>query len=289
MKVLVFGNGWLGRKFRDIFDGSITGTRIENADWVRQDIEAFKPDVVINTAGKPSAKENVDWCLDHPGETITSNITGSAMLAQACKDLDVPLFVFLSSGCIFNGPGDVSFSEMSKPNPVNFYGWTKVASEIIVREIYRDRPSKLLIPRFRMPLDKEPHNRNLLTKLLKYRSAPIVHAPNSLTVVDDMLMAVKTLIERNRSGIYHIVNPGPVTHLQILEWCFELGLLESREPFEVVAPERFAKLKITRDRRSNCVLDDTKLRLIEGIALRDSEEAIKDCIRFYRSSLSQAR
>lgn len=284
MKVLVFGNGWLGNKFKKLFDGDITATRIENADMVWQDLETFKPDVVINTAGKPSADHNIDWCLDHLGETITSNITGSAVLAQACKDFDVPLLVLLSSGCIFDGPGDLPFSETSNPNPVNFYGQTKVASEVIVREIYKNRPGKLLIPRFRMPLDKAPHNRNLLTKLIKYRtSAPIVHALNSLTVVDDMLMAVKTLIERNKSGIFHVVNPGPVTHLQILRWCFELGLIETWESLNLVIPIQFAELKVVRDRRTNCVLDDTKLRLIERIVLRDSEEAIKSCIVEYKN------
>lgn len=284
MKVLVFGNGWLGNKFKKLFDGDITDTRIENTDMVRQDLETFKPDVVINTAGKPSADHNIDWCLEHLGETITSNITGPVVLAQACKDFDVPLLVLLSSGCIFDGSGDFPFSETSSPNPVNFYGQTKVASEIIVREIYRERPGKLLIPRFRMPLDKAPHNRNLLTKLIKYRiSAPIVYALNSLTVVDDMLVAIKTLVERNKSGIFHVVNPGPVTHLQILRWCFELGLIETWKPLNLVIPTQFVELKVVRDRRTNCVLDDTKLRLIERIVLRDSEEAIRSCIVEYKN------
>lgn len=289
MRVLVFGNGWLGNKFRELFNGDITSTRIENAYRVRRDLEIFKPDVVINTAGKPSADHNTDWCLDHPGETVISNVVGPAVLAQVCKDIDVPLLVLLSSGCIFDGSEDVRFSETSDPNPVNFYGQTKVASEVIVREIYKDRPGKLLIPRFRMPLDKEPHNRNLLTKLLKYRSAPIVYASNSITVIDDLLIAIKTLVERNRSGVFHVINPSPVTHLEILRWCFELGLLDSWQPLRLVTPEQFAELKVTRDGRSNCVLDDTKLRLIEGIVLRDSEEAIKECILAYKENLQKVR
>ncbi|HXK41108.1 MAG TPA: sugar nucleotide-binding protein [Candidatus Paceibacterota bacterium] len=288
MKVLVFGNGWLGNKFKDIFGGIITDTRIEDAGMVRRDIETFRPDVVINTAGKPSGDNNTDWCLDHPGKTMVSNVVGPAVLAQACKDFDVPSFVFLSSGCIFNGPGDVLFSETSAVNPVNFYGWTKVASEVVVREIFRDRPSRLLIPRFRMPLDKEPHSRNLLTKLLRYRiGAPIVHALNSVTVVDDMIAAIKILVERNEFGTFHVVNPEPVTHLQILRWCFELGLIKTWKPLNLQVPSQFAELRVTKDGRSNCVLDDTKLRLINRIVLRDSEEAIKSCIAEYKRRVNE--
>jgi len=285
MRVLVFGNGWLGNKFRNLFNGNITNTRIESTQAVRWDLERFRPDVVINTAGKPSAKDNIDWCLDHLGETISSNIVGPAILAHACKEFDVPLLVLLSSGCIFDGPGGVLFSETAKPNPVNFYGWTKVASELITREIYKNRPSNLLTVRIRMPLDEEEHSRNLLTKLIKYSSyAPIVNALNSVTVIDDLLVAVKILVKRNKSGIFHVVNPGPVSHMQILRWCFELGLLESWNLLRVVTPEQFAELGVTKDGRSNCVLDDTKIRLIEGIVLRDSEEAIKSCILGYKKS-----
>lgn len=286
MRVLVFGNGWLGNKFKELFGGNITDTRIEDPGMVRRDLETFIPDVVINTAGKPSAEHNIDWCLDHPGETMISNIIGPTVLAQACKDRDVPLFMQLSSGCIFDGPGDVLFSETSAVNPVNFYGWTKVTSEAIIREIFRNRPSRLLIPRFRMPLAQEPHSRNLITKLLKYRvGAPIVHALNSVTVVDDMLAAIKILVEKNEFGTFHIVNPEPVTHLQILKWCFELGLIERWEPLNLKTPPQFAELGVTRDGRSNCVLDDTKLRLIHRIVLPGSEAAIKRCIVEYKRML----
>lgn len=283
-KVLVFGAGFLGHQIAKVFNGNLSFVRIEDPHAVWETLRKYKPDVVINAAGKPSGSCNIDWCLDHMNETVVSNIIGPYNLASACKSEGVGSFVLLSSGCIFDErPDGRSFKENDEPNPVNFYGVTKVAAERIVRRLFEGQEQRLLIPRIRMPISYHDHPRNLISKLVRYsRGAhPVVNAPNSVTVVDDFLFALVDLVERNRHGIFHVVNPKPVTHAQILGWCREFGLLGQDVRVKLVTPEEFKGLKVTKDGRSNCVLDDTKLRMIEGIKLRDTWVAIRDCLKNY--------
>ena len=68
-KVLIFGNGFVGNKFKNVLSSAIVSTvDIIDPPAVRAEIEKQSPDVVINCAGM-TGKPNVDWCEDHKLET----------------------------------------------------------------------------------------------------------------------------------------------------------------------------------------------------------------------------
>ncbi|CAD7961056.1 unnamed protein product [Amoebophrya sp. A120] len=62
--------------------------RLENAEGVLNFIKQSQPIRygVINSAGV-RGQPNIDWCLDHPCETIEANILGQLNVARACRVL----------------------------------------------------------------------------------------------------------------------------------------------------------------------------------------------------------
>lgn len=276
-KILVFGAGWLGHKFAEQLGGQLAPTDISDSSAVAHILDEVKPEIVVNTAGK-TGRPNIDWCEDHKIETINSNITGALVLMRACVDRGIQL-AHLSSGCIFDGaaPGPNGFSEEDEAKPVSFYSWSKATADEILKKF------PVLILRLRMPIDGEPGPRNLISKLASYPN--IIDVENSVTIVDDLLSATAALIEKKKTGIYNVTNPGHVFHRDIMRWYKEI--VDPSHVYTLIPGDELLSRGLTKAGRSNCVLDTTKLQN-EGIILENAEDAIKACLREYALNRSKA-
>ncbi|MCY3866115.1 MAG: sugar nucleotide-binding protein [Chloroflexi bacterium] len=92
-------------------------------DAIRASIRRYKPDVVIHCAAILDqrfmfANRELCWSV---------MVDGTRAIAEACRDVGARL-VFVSSDWVFDGRVDL-VDESSPPNPVNFYGVMKAASE----------------------------------------------------------------------------------------------------------------------------------------------------------------
>lgn len=273
-KILIFGTkGWLANKLAGFLNNAtLASVDIAKPRDVAVAMDLVKPDVVINAAGK-TGRPNIDWCEDHKAETYYSNITGAVVLAKACSERNIYL-VHLSSGCIFDGesPFPGGWTEEDIPNPVSYYGQTKVEAEFRLLDI----DGKILIIRLRMPVDKEPGIRNLITKITRYPK--VIDVINSVTVVDDLLNTTAYLVDCQHTGVFHVVNPVPVRHQEILEWYREL--VDPNHSHEMITVEQMYEQGLAKAGRSNCVLNTEKLART-GIFLPDAPEAIRNCLREY--------
>jgi dTDP-4-dehydrorhamnose reductase len=148
MKILVTGsNGLLGQKLTELLenDPSVTliatargksvlpitkgeyhSLDITDANAVDQVFASTKPDVVINTA----AMTQVDQCETERETCWTANVTSVENLVNACAKNNTHL-VHVSTDFIFDGTRG-PLDENEKPNPVNYYGESKLAAEEVV-------------------------------------------------------------------------------------------------------------------------------------------------------------
>ena len=101
---------------------------ITNQDEVMQVVTAFKPEVIINTA----AMTNVDQCEDEREGCWLLNVTAVEYLVAACREANARL-VHLSTDFIFDGAAG-PYTEDAEPNPVSYYGESKLASERVLME-----------------------------------------------------------------------------------------------------------------------------------------------------------
>ena len=149
MKFLITGsNGLLGQKLIqklsrlssvDLIATSIGKNRLshtENYKYVSLDItdkdnvndviSSENPDVVINTA----AMTNVDLCEDEKERCDALNVDAVRYLANACLKVSAHL-IHISTDFIFDGE-DGPYKEEDKPNPLSYYGLSKLDSEKIL-------------------------------------------------------------------------------------------------------------------------------------------------------------
>ena len=274
LKTLIFGAGWLGNKFKDYLGAELSMVDITDKKAVEEILDFVKPDVVINTAGK-TGRPNIDWCEDHKLETVSSNILGPLVLLETCMKRNIFL-VHLSSGCIFDGtaPHPGGFTEKDEPRPVSFYSRTKARADAVLKDF------PVLILRLRMPIDKEFGSRNLITKLASYPK--IIDVENSMTIVEDLLYATKSLIEKKKTGVFNVVNPGPVLHSEIMEWYKKF--VNPKHKYELIKADELQTMGLAKTGRSNCILDTSKLES-EGIKLPDAKTRIQEFLREHKGHL----
>lgn len=153
MRILVTGaNGLLGQKLVELIStkndfliataksklvidlprGEYHSLDITNRNQVESVVQASKPDVIINTA----AMTQVDQCETEQDKCWLNNVTAVENLVHACEQTKTHL-VQVSTDFIFdgtNGPLD----ETAKPNPISFYGKSKLAAEVAVQKSNTD-------------------------------------------------------------------------------------------------------------------------------------------------------
>lgn len=278
MKVLIFGNGYLGNKFLAALDDEAVMSKTDICDEqaVRAEIRKNSPDTVLNCAGK-TGKPNVDWCEDHKLETMRSNILGPLNLCRVCLEENV-FMAHVGSGCVYEGDnGGKGFSEDDAPNFFgSYYSRTKFVSE----QALKDFP--VLQLRLRMPLDSEPSARNLVTKLAGY--SKIIDIPNSISALDEFVPASITLMQRKKTGIYNITNPGAILHSEILGMYKEI--VDPNHAFQLIPLTTLYTM--TKAKRSNCVLSTKKIEA-EGIKLKPVKQAVRENIIAYKKNLDAGK
>ena len=94
---------------------------------VRRALMDFSPDIVVN----PAAYTAVDRAEAEPELAFAINRDGAATVANAAKQLDIPI-VHLSTDYVFDGRKGGSYVETDAVAPQSVYGQSKLAGELAV-------------------------------------------------------------------------------------------------------------------------------------------------------------
>jgi dTDP-4-dehydrorhamnose reductase len=103
-------------------------TDIADAAMVRQCLDAFAPDIVVNAA----AYTKVDQAEQDVEEAFRVNAAAPGVLAQACSAAGVPLIHF-STDYVFDGTKQSAYREDDPIAPLGVYGASKAAGEDAIR------------------------------------------------------------------------------------------------------------------------------------------------------------
>jgi len=288
MKVLVIGRGFIAShiNYGTVSEYSNLYTLAEeylSSDEmeIRNLLLKYEPDVVVNCMGYCGIK-NIDDCETNKDKTLTSNLIIPTILANECHKLGIQ-FIHVGSGCIFYGISpnakmgligpkiDFGWKETDTPknlDKASFYSRIKYACDLAIGNL----PNTCIL-RIRMPISDRNNPRNLINKLLKYEN--VLEMPNSVTFLDDLVKVIDWAIHNNKTGIYHVTNPTPLTHIQLLE---EYRKYHPEHSYHKINEQELQKF-ITAP-RSNCLLDNSKLTS-EGFVMTPTIEALEKCIESY--------
>lgn len=203
-KIVVLGNGWLGQLLAKYFDCEICSDRIIDYETALKFYKEYEPHVVINAAGV-NGKISTSWCESHRVETYLGNVHLPYLLGKLGRIYEFKL---------------VQLSTCYIDYDNSFYTRTKQMAEDILYSEYED--NDVLIARINLPIDKTPHPRNLIDKLLVYDE--VFNETVHLTVMDDFCDALKYLIEDDRIGIWNCVNDCSISLAEIVNiYAIESG------------------------------------------------------------------
>ncbi|MBI4010621.1 MAG: sugar nucleotide-binding protein [Candidatus Aenigmarchaeota archaeon] len=188
MMLIIGSSGKLGRQLEKAFPEALAPKHeeldVKDRGEVESYIKKFRPHTIIHAA----ALTNVRQCEIDKKSTWDTNVVGTENLVGACASV-VPncYFVYMSTACVFYGDrGD--YIETDIPNPKNFYSFTKLLGEFIVKKL----SNHLIIRTNFVERGEWPYEKAFIDRFGTYLFA------------DDLTLAIKEVIGKKLAGVVHV-------------------------------------------------------------------------------------
>ena len=223
MKIFLTGaQGQLGKELQKRLQGTdFLPTDVQELDItdeaaVSAMIGKYRPDVVVHGA----AWTQVDLAEEKIDLAYKVNVIGTQNIAMACREVNASM-VYISTDYVFDGLLGRSYTEIDATNPLSIYGKTKLAGEVMARQV----TEKLFTLRTAWLYGDGPNFVRTMLKLGQEREElQVVNdqfgCPTSTV---DLAEAVLRIIRTKRYGTYHAVNSGVTTWYDFAVKIFELS------------------------------------------------------------------
>ena len=293
MRVLVTGGtgllGWwiAGRLASAGYDVVATyhsnkPTPISNVEWRRLDITSpesvsttiadVKPDIVIHSA----AYTDVDGCQENKRKAIATNYLGTTWVARSVAKRGARL-IYISTDYVFDGSRG-NYKEDDEPNPVNYYGLTKLLGEAAIRAKERSLVVRVSGLYGYSPTGKKNFAVKVVDTLVSGGTVKAFYdqflSPTYAPALAGLLVRA---IEKSLEGVIHIAGSRLSRYEQALLIASILGA-----PRDRVVPVSLGDLALPAPRPKDSSLDTSKAGSL-GIVHPSHEESTKEFVSYYLS------
>jgi dTDP-4-dehydrorhamnose reductase len=238
---------------------------------VRGVLSDVKPDVIVHAA----AMTNVDACEVDKQAAWLTNAIGTRNLAREAKRIGCKL-CYVSTDYVFDGERGL-YKETDEPNPINYYGKTKLEGERFVSRICND----YLIVRSSVLYGAHPTRPSfatwLIDELSKGRQVSIaIDLFNSPTLTDNLAEMILALIEANQRGVFHAAGKERMSRYEFaLRIAKEFGLDQ-----DLIIPVKSSQLSWRARRPKDSSLDVLKIStLARPLSINQSLKLLKRAFR----------
>ena len=208
-------------------------------------ISKIKPEVIIHTA----ALTNVDDCEANKELAYKINAEGTRRIAELATELGA-FIVYVSTDYVFSGDKGL-YKEADEPNPIDYYGYTKLLGEqycdSVARPcvIYGAKPASGKV-NFALWLVKELKNKEKIKIVTDQYVTPTLN-----TNLAKMLLEIA---ERRLKGIFHLAGKERVSRYEFaLRIATKFGLDE-----DLILPSKMADMGWLAARPKDSSLDTAK-------------------------------
>lgn len=295
-KIIVTGsNGLLGQKVTDL---SIQDPEIEliatsvgpnrhnlkdgytyeeldvlDLDRLNELVERYRPDSIIHTA----AMTNVDACEAERAKCYALNVQSVKNLIDVCQIRDIQL-IHLSTDFIFDGENG-PYTEEAEPNPLSYYGETKLESELILKKSSCRWAILRTIIVYGIVNDMSRSNIVLWAKgaLEKGESIHVVNDQWRMpTLAEDLAACCLLAVKKNASGVFNASGKDLMSILEIVERVADHYEL-NKSLIKAISAESLNQVA-KRPKKTGFILDKAILELgysphsfEEGMAIMDKQ------------------
>jgi 3,5-epimerase/4-reductase len=281
MKIILFGHkGWIGKQILELLELELKSNlnseneiitsdiRVDNYKEIENFIIETKPDRIICVIGRTYGDNinSIDY-LEQKGNlriNINDNLYSPLNLALISNKYNIHL-TYMGTGCIFNGY-DKEYSENDSPD---FFGSSYSIVKGFTDKIIKNFDNVLNV-RIRMPITDDINcNRNFINKIINYKK--ICSMNNSMTVLPDLLPLLIDMIIKKEIGTINLVNPGYISHNEILTLYKEFKNPEFEWNNMTIEEQN----QLLLSERSNNILNTEKLQKLYP-DVKDIKTSIKD-------------
>jgi dTDP-4-dehydrorhamnose reductase len=288
MRVLVTGaHGQVGRALTKIgaekkictLAKDRTTLDITDSGAIEREIQRVGASLVVNAA----AMTDVDGAESTPKQAFGVNRDGPGYLASACAVKGIPL-IHLSTDYVFDGRSKTPYLETARTSPLNIYGKSKAAGEVMVRERLREHVI------LRTSWVYAVRGLNFVNTMLRCGQER-----ETVRVVDDQFGcptyavdiagAIWTIAERIESGqeidwgTYHYCGAGVTSRHGFAEAIFSLAARHIPLKVKRVEPISTAHYPTPAQRPARAVLDCSALERTFRIERRPWTESLEEMVR----------
>ena len=173
---------------------------IKSRESIKKVIYDYCPDFIIHTA----AFTNVDLSEKMREDAWKINVKGVEYIAEAARAIDARI-IHISTDYIFDGKSG-PYNENALPNPIGYYGRTKLASENALKisgTLFTILRTNVL---YGIALNSRPDFvRWVINSLNNNERIRIVKDQiNNPTFIDDLVQAINKIIEFRKTGVFNI-------------------------------------------------------------------------------------
>lgn len=174
-------------------------------------VQQIKPGIIIHTA----AERRPDVSEKDPNGTLALNVRATAHLAQLARELG-SWILYVSTDYVFDGTNP-PYTPRDTPNPLNFYGRTKLEGERALQVAATDWA---IVRAGVLYGNVESLDESAVTAVVKdvrsQKHAKVDHWANRYpTFVDDLALVIRDMAERRLKGIYHWCGPERFTKYEM--------------------------------------------------------------------------
>ena len=204
MGVLITGgSGALGKSLKKAFPDAYIPTRKEmdvaDKDSANKAILGYKPDALIHAA----AFVDIRGCEKDRERAWNTNAEGTQNIVNALKRLDNDCYlIYMSTACVFAGEHEKYYTENDIPAPKNYYSFTKLCGELVVRQY----ANTCIIRANFVPKEQWKYPKAFTDRFGTY------------LFTDNVAKGIKDVFDKKETGMIHIVGDKRIS-------MYELALL----------------------------------------------------------------
>jgi dTDP-4-dehydrorhamnose reductase len=246
---------------------------IVNKEQVLSIFRKLRPNAVIHAA----AETNVDKCETQKEHAWNVNVKGTRNVAEACDEVGAKL-VHISTDYVFDGEKG-HYKEEDNPNPISYYGLTKLEGERQVVAHCRN----YAILRTSVLYGWHPWKQNFATwvisQLRQNKEISVVEDHyNTPTLADNLAEMIPEVLQRGLKGLYHASGSERISRYEFAKKIAESFQLDS----SLIKPAKMSQLLAwiaKRPRDSSLSTDKIRkqlrtrpLNITEGLERMKTEE-----------------
>lgn len=227
-------------------------------------IKEYKPDFVVHTVAFPS----VDFCESNKQTAELLHVKITDDIVKVCSSIGSRI-IYFSTDAVFDGKISKKYSENDLPNPINYYGKTKLNAEKILLNSGTNIVLRTTViygwhvkSRFTNWVLDSLKNLQTVTAFTDQFNTP--------TLVNDIAEAISQIFSKDKSGLFNTVGK---TCLSRYEFALKLADKFNLDK-NLIIPSLSTKKKQIAPRPANGCLDNSKFENAFNFKFSDIDSGI---------------